>query len=167
MEQLNSILHSKISTVLELVSEDVKKEVDKYLQQYYDEYDPSFGKSMYDLFYHRTNQLRRCCKIKNFKSVGNITSVEIYLDLDSLNYVSQGADAYKSIVSANAGLHGGYDIANISNGQVSWSKISGNTGASYGSGTQIWKEPVTELINKGKLIEIFKRCAKQRGLKIE
>lgn len=164
--QLTKILEPKITSILELVAEDVKREIDKYLQQYYDEYDPAFGKSLKSLFYQRTDQLRKCCKIGKSEISGGTVSIEVCLDIDSLHYSTPGADAYKTVVAANAGLHGGWDVSNLQGGQVSWSAISGNTGESFGSGTQIWEEPMQELIENGKLVAIFKKCARQRGLKI-
>ncbi len=65
--------------------------------------------------------------------------IKVYLDIDSLHYDTKGADAFKTVVAANIGLHGGWDVANLQNGQVSWESISGNTGESFGSGTPIWE----------------------------
>ncbi len=118
-------------------------------------------------FYHRTDQLRNCCKIGKPKISNGKIGIEVYLDINSLNYTTPGADPYKSLVAANSGLHGGFDISNISAGQVPWSSISGNTGDRFGTGTQIWEEPMRELIENGKLVTIFKRCAKQRGLNLK
>ncbi len=81
-----------------------------------------------------------------------------------MNYSTPGADPYKTVVAANSSLHGGWDISNLSNGQVPWYAISGNTGESFGSGTQIWEEPMRELIDNSKLIAIFKKHAKEHGL---
>lgn len=156
--QLSKALESKIKAILDLVAEDVKKEIDDTLDKYCEEYSP--------VYYHRTNQLRNCCKIGKPKiSNGNI-SVEVYLDIDSLKYSTPGADPYKTVVAANSGLHGGWDVSHLPSGQVPWSAISGNTGESFGSSTQIWEEPISELIDNGKLVTIFKKCAKQRGLNI-
>lgn len=162
--QLTKILEPKIRSTIELVAEDVKKEIDKYLQQYYDEYDPAFGKSLKSLFYQRTDQLKKCCKIGKSEISGGTVSIEVYLDIDSLHYSTTGADAYKTVVAANAGLHGGWNVSSLQSGQVSWSAISGNTGESFGSGTQIWEEPMQELIHTGKLIVLFKQCAQKRGI---
>ncbi len=159
MGQFAKALEPKIKEILELVAEDVKREIDDALGEYYDEYSP--------IYYHRTEQLRNCCKISNFKISNGKISVEVYLDIDSLKYDTPGADPYKTVVAGASGLHGGWDISNLSNGQVPWSAISGNTGESFGSGTQIWEEPMRELIDNGKLVKIFKKCAKQRGLNIK
>ncbi len=167
MGQFAKALEPKIVSTLELVAKDVKHEIDDYLQQYYDEYDPSFGKLLTSWFYQRTDQLRNCCKIGKPKISNGKISIEVYLDIDSLNYDTPGADPYKTVVSANAGLHGGWDMEYLSSGQVSWSAISGNTGESFGSGTQIWEEPIRELIDNGKLITIFKKHAKARGLNLK
>ena len=158
-------LAPQVKQTLELVAEDVKKEIDEYLQAYYDEYDPSFGTLLISLFYQRTYQLLNCCKIGMPKIVGNTISIEIYLDIDSLDYNAKGADPYKTVVAANAGLHGGFDIDTME--QIPWGSISENSGQTYGNGTQIWEEPIRELIDKGKLITIFKKYAKQRGLNIK
>lgn len=166
MNDLKKALMSKINTTLELVAEDVKKEIDEYLQQYYDEYNPAEGKSMSSYFYHRTEQLRNCCKIGETEIVNGTARIKVYLDIDSLNYTTPGADPYKTVVAANSGLHGGWNPSDISGGQIPWSTISSNDGTSYGTGTQIWEEPMNELIHNGKLISIFKKCAKQRGLNI-
>ena len=101
------------------------------------------------------------------KIINGKISIEVYLDIDSLHYDQKGADAFKTAVSANSGLHGGWDVANLQSGQVSWESISGNTGESFGSGTQIWEEPIRELIDNGKLVTIFKKHAKARGLNIK
>ena len=165
MGQFAKALESKVVATLELVAEDVKKEIDEALQRYYDEYDPSFGKILSSWFYQRTDQLKNCCKIGQPKISGNTISVEIYLDIDSLSYNTPGADPYKTVVAANSGLHGGWDVSTME--QIPWSVISGNDGTSYGSGTQIWEEPIRELIDNGKLVTLFKKCAKQRGLNLK
>lgn len=165
--QLTKIIEPKITEILELVAEDVKEEIDKYLKKYYDEYDPAAGKSFKKYFYKRTDQLKNCCKIGVPESINGKFSIKVYLDINSLKYDTPGADPYKTIVAANSSLHGGWDTSNLSKGQIPWSTISGNTGESFGSGTQIWEEPMRELVDNGKLIEIFKKCARQRGLNIK
>lgn len=159
INQLAKVLEDKIKATLKLVAADVKKEVDKYLQEYYDEYDPNE--------YFRTEQLLNCCKIRSVKSDGRMVGIEVYLDINSLRYNTKDADAFKTVVAANSGLHGGWDISILQNGQVPWSVISDNDGISYGNGTQIWEEPIRELIDKGRIIAIFKKCAKTRGLDIK
>ena len=165
MGQFAKALEPKVIATLELVAEDVKKEIDEALQHYYDEYDPTFGKMLTSWFYQRTDQLKNCCKIGKPKINGNTISIEIYLDIDSLSYNTPGADPYKTVVAANSGLHGGWDVSTME--QIPWSVISGNDGTSYGSGTQIWEEPIRELIDNGKLITLFKKCARQHGLNIK
>ena len=165
MGQFAKALESKVVATLELVAEDVKKEIDKALQGYYDEYDPSVRASITSFYYHRTDQLKNCCKIGQPKISGNTISIEIYLDIDSLSYNTPGADPYKTVVAANSSLHGGWDVSTME--QIPWSVISGNDGTSYGSGTQIWEEPIRELIDNGKLITLFKKCARQHGLNIK
>lgn len=165
MGQFAKALEPKVVATLELVAEDVKKEIDEALQRYYDEYDPVFGKMLTSWFYQRTDQLKNCCKIGQPKISGNTISIEIYLDIDSLSYDTPGADPYKTIVAANSGLHGGWDVSTME--QIPWSVISGNDGTSHGSGTQIWEEPIRELIDNGKLVTLFKKCAKQRGLNLK
>ena len=165
MGQFAKALEPKVVATLELVAEDVKKEIDEALQRYYDEYDPTFGKMLTSWFYQRTDQLKNCCKIGKPKINGNTISIEIYLDIDSLSYNTPGADPYKTVVAANSGLHGGWDVSTME--QIPWSVISGNDGTSHGSGTQIWEEPIRELIDNGKLIALFKKCAKQRGLDLK
>ena len=163
--QFAKVLEPKVVATLELVAEDVKKEIDKALQDYYDEYDPSVRASITSFYYHRTDQLKNCCKIGQPKVSGNTISIEVYLDIDSLSYDTKGADPYKTVVSANSSLHGGWDVSTME--QIPWSVISGNDGTSYGSGTQIWEEPIRELIDNGKLITLFKKCARQHGLNIK
>ena len=165
MGQFAKALESKVVATLELVAEDVKKEIDEALQRYYDEYDPSVRASITSFYYHRTDQLKNCCKIGQPKISGNTISVEIYLDIDSLSYNTPGADPYKTVVAANSGLHGGWDVSTME--QIPWSVISGNDGTSYGSGTQIWEESIREPIDNGKLVTLFKKCAKQRGLNLK
>ena len=87
------------------------------------------------------------------------------MDIDSLSYNTPGADPYKTVVAANSSLHGGWDVSTME--QIPWSVISGNDGTSHGSGTQIWEEPIRELIDNGKLITLFKKCARQHGLNIK
>lgn len=166
MSQLAKALDHKITAILELVAEDVKQKIDEYLQEYYDEYDPAERTSFTELYYRRTEQLRNCCKIGKPVVNGTTISATVYLDINSLKYNTPGADAYKTVVAANSSLHGGWDVFNLQRGQVPWTAISGNTGESFGSGTQIWEEPMQELIDNGKLVTIFKKCAKQRGLNI-
>ena len=163
--QFAKALEPKVVATLELVAQDVKAEIDDALQRYYDEYDPAFGKMLTSWFYQRTDQLRNCCKIGKPKIVGNTISIEIYLDIDDLSYSAKGADPFKTVVAANSSLHGGWDISTME--QIPWSTISSNDGTSYGSGTQIWEDPMRELFDGGKLITIFKKHAKQRGLNIK
>lgn len=165
--QFAKALEPKVIATLEAVAEDTKREIDNYLQAYYDEYDPLLGGLLGRFFYQRTYQLRDCCKIGKPKIINGKISIEVYLDIGSLSYDTLEADPYKTVVAGNAGLHGGFDISNISAGQVPWSAISGNTGNKFGTGTQIWEEPMRELIENGKLVTIFKKCAKQRGLNIK
>ena len=167
MGQFAKVLEPKIRATLELVAKDVKREINDALQRYYDEYDPAFGKLLTSWFYQRTDQLKNCCKIGKPKIVGNTISVEIYLDIDDLSYSTKGADPFKTVVAANAGLHGGWDIDNLSDGQIAWSAISGNDGSSWGSGTQIWEEPMRELIDNGKLVTIFKKHVKAHVLNLK
>ena len=164
MGQFAEILKSQVVTTLDLVAQDVKAEIDDALERYYDEYDPEFGIMLTSLWYQRTYQLRNCCKIGQPKIVGNTVSIEIYLDIDDLSYSAKGADPFKTVVAANSSLHGGWDVSTME--QIPWSTISSNDGTSYGSGTQIWEDPMRELFDGGKLITIFKKHAKQRGLNI-
>ncbi len=167
--QFAKALEPKVVATLELVAEDVKKEIDKAIDDYYDEYDPnpySEGRLAYKKYwYNRTYQLKDCCKIGKPKISGNTISIEIYLDIDSLQYDTPGADPYKTVVAANSGLHGGWDVGEMV--QIPWSMISNNNGTSYGNGTQIWEEPIRELIDNGKLVTLFKKRAKQRGLNLK
>ena len=165
MGQFAKALEPKVVATLELVAEDVKKEIDEALEDYYDEYDPSIRDSLTSFYYHRTDQLKNCCKIGQPKINGNTISIEIYLDIDSLSYDTPGADPYKTVVAANSSLHGGWDVLTMK--QIPWSTISSNDGTSYGGGTQIWEEPIRELIDNGKLIALFKKCAKQHGLNLK
>ncbi len=167
MSQFTKVLVPKIKIILELVAEDVKNEIDKYLQDYYNEYDMVKRASFAKLYYQRTDQLKNSCKIGKPQINGNVISTKVYLDIDSLKYDTRGASAYKTVRAADAGLHGGWDVSNLQNGQVSWTAISGSPGESFGSGTQIWEEPMLELIDNRKLVTIFKKCAKQRGLNIK
>lgn len=171
IDQLAKVLESKIKATLELVAKDVKKEIDNALDRYYDEYNPDpgdiYARELKQFWYRRTEQLRNCCTIGKSQVANNKISIEIYLDIDSLKYNTPGADKYKTVVAANAGLHGGWDTSNLKKGQVPWATISSNTGKRFGSGTQIWEDPMWELMDNGKLAAIFKKCARQRGLNIE
>ena len=169
MGQFAKALEPKVVATLELVAEDVKKEIDDALQRYYDEYDPmpydDDAMLMKTYWYYRTEQLLNCCRIGTPKISGNTISIEIYLDIESLSYSAPGADSYKTVVAANSSLHGGWDVSTME--QIPWSVISSNDGTSYGSGTQIWEDPMRELFDGGKLITLFKKHAKQRGLNIK
>lgn len=165
--RLTKALEPKIIAILELAAEDTKKEIDEAIQEYYREYNPSVRASYTDFYYRRTEQLKNCCKVGKPVVNGNTISATVYLDIDSLKYDTPGADAYKTVRAADAGLHGGWDVSNLQSGQVSWAAISGNTGESFGSGTQIWEEPMQELIDNGKLVAIFKKYAKAQGLNIK
>ncbi len=156
--QFAKALEPKIRATLELVAEDVKREIDDTLGDYYDEHSPIYYKK-------RTSQLKNCCKIGKPKISNGKISIEVYLDIDSLNYNTPGADPYKTVVAGASGLHGGWDISTME--QIPWSTISSNDGTSYGDGTQIWEEPMQELIDNGKLVAIFKKCAQQRGLNLK
>lgn len=160
------VLKPQVVSTLEKVANDVKKEIDKAINKYYSEYDPSTRQSFTDFYYKRTDQLRNCCKVGEPKISGNTISIEVYLDIDSINYESSGADAYKTVVAANAGLHGGWNTSSFASGQVTWGSISDNDGSRWGSGTQIWEEPVRELFDSGKLVDMFKRYARTYGLNV-
>ena len=142
MKDLAKVLEPRIKATLELVGEDVKKEIDEVLREYENEFDP--------IYYQRTKQILDCCKIGKTKMNGNKISIEVYLDVDSLNYRAKGADPYKTLVAANSSIHGGIDPSNPHGGQIPWSQISSNDGSRHGSGTQIWEEPMQELIDNGK-----------------
>lgn len=167
--QFAKALEPKVVATLKLVAQDVKAEIDKALQRYYDEYDPmpydDDAMLMKTYWYYRTEQLLESCRIEKPVVSGNTISIEIYIDIDSLNYTSRGADPFKTVVAANAGLHGGWDVGEMV--QIPWENISDNTGKSWGTGTQIWEEPMEKLFTKGKLIDSFKRHAKARGLNIK
>lgn len=166
-KELSKAIYQKITAILDLVANDVKAEIDEALDRYYNEYDPRDRAARISFYYHRTNQLKNCCKISKPKLQGNTIIVDIYLDIDSLNYQTDGADPYKTVVSSASGLHGGWDTSHLSSGQVSWQSIKNNDGSRWGSGTQIWKEPMDDLFSNGKLIESFKRHAKEYGLNIK
>ena len=83
------------------------------------------------------------------------------MDIDSLSYDTPGADSYKTVVAANNSLHEGWDTSNFSSGQVTCDSIKDNDGTRRGSGTQIWEDPMRELLDGGKLITLFKKHAKQ------
>jgi len=165
--ELAGALNPQLIAIFEKVADDVKKEIDKALAKYYSEYDPSVRQIVGRYWYDRTDQLRNCCKIGQAKVSGNSVSIEIYLDIDSLNYESPGADAYKTVVAANAGLHGGWDVSSFVKGQTTWDSITDNDGSRWGSGTQIWEEPMNELFGGGKLVSLFKKHAKAHGLNLK
>lgn len=154
LDQLAKMLKPKISTTLELVEKKVKSEIDETLGEYYEEYSP--------IYYHRTNQLKNCCKIGKPKLHNGKVNIEVYLDINSLKYVNTGAEPYKTVVSAIAGLHGGWDTSDLSKGQVPWEKISSNLGKGFGS-----QEPMQELIDNEKLISMFKKHAQVCGLNLK
>ena len=160
-------LKPQVVATLEKVADDVKKEIDKAIDKYYSEYDPSARQIVGRYWYDRTDQLRNCCKVGQPKISGSTITIEVYLDIDSLNYESPGADAYKTVVAANAGLHGGWDVSNFVKGQTTWGSIADNDGSRWGSGTQIWEEPMNELFNGGKLVTLFKKYAKTYGLNLK
>lgn len=170
--QLSKAIISQFEIVLNKVSDKVKERVDQSLEQYYDEYHPEEREQYTTYFYHRTNQLRKCCKISPIiKGLNNIT-VEIYLDVDSLSYTNKGADPWKTVVSADAGLHGGWDFMNPKNDdgsnkdvfyQIPFSSL--NDDSDY-EGTRIWHDPMEELLKGGKLRRYFLEEAKKLGLNI-
>ena len=160
-------LKPQVVATLEKVAEDVKKEIDKAIDKYYSEYDPSARQIVGRYWYGRTDQLRNCCKIGQPKISGNTITIEVYLDIDSLNYESPGADAYKTVVAANAGLHGGWDVSSFVKGQTTWGSIADNDGSRWGSGTQIWEEPMNELFEGDKIVTLFKKYAKAHGLNLK
>lgn len=113
--QFAKALEPKIIATLELVANDVKKEIDEALDRYYEEY--------YPILYERTDQLKKCCKIGNVKISNGTINIDVYLDVDSLKYSTPGANAYKTVVAANAGLHGGcttFEVAVIFATLVAW-----------------------------------------------
>lgn len=167
LNYLAAALKPKILSLLDASAENAKQKIYDHLRQYYDEYDPSSRATHTDFYYRRTRQLRNCCKIGEPQVDSGKISIHVYLDTGALNYATEGADPYKTAVAANSGLHGGWDVSHLSDGQVPWSAISGNTGDMFGTGTRIWEEPMRELIEKGKLVAIFKKCARQRGLNIK
>ena len=159
ISELSTALTPKISAILDSVARDVKSEIDDTLGEYYREYTP--------IYYNRTDQLRDCCKIGKVTKQSNSVVVEVYLDIDSLEYRARGADPYKTVVAANSGLHGGFDPNNVSLGQVPWDIIRSNTGTPYGGGTQIWEKPMQRLLNDREIVALFKKHALSHGIKIK
>jgi hypothetical protein len=169
---LSKAIISQCEIMLNKVAVKVKERVDLALEQYYDEYHPEARSEYTTLYYHRTNQLRKCCKIKPIiKGLNNIT-VEIYLDVESLDYSAEGADHWKTVIAADAGLHGGFEFMNKKNDdgsnkemffQIPFSSL--NEDSDY-KGTRIWHDPMEELLNGGKLRQYFLEEARKLNLNI-
>lgn len=162
---LTKAIISQCEIMLNKVADKVKERVDQELETYYAEYSPEILYGMQTFWYDRTNQLRNCCKISPIvKGLNNIT-VTIYLDIDSLNYSTPGADAFKTVVAADHGLHGGWIINHgVAVEQVPWDEISGDYGDIDGAG--IWSKPMKELLEGGKLRKYFLEEANKLGLNI-
>ena len=160
MNELVRDIQKYLNDLITLVAKDVEKEIDDALAEYYKEYHPKH--------YSRTNQLRNCLRMSKPQITGNNVSIQVYLDIDSLHYSTPGADEYKTVVAADVGLHGGWDVYNQE--VVPWEEINpathGHLGGQY-SGTSIWTDPITEIIDKNKIEKWFLQHAKERGLNIK
>ena len=167
LDQMTDIVILKIESILNKVADKVKARVDQELETYYAEYNPEIMYGMKTFYYDRTNQLRDCCKIKPIKKSGNNISIEIYLDIESLNYSTVGADPYKTVMAANSGLHGGWIVHHgVATEQVPYSELG--EGSNYGDvgGARIWANPMEEMFKGGKLREMFIKYAKESGLNL-
>lgn len=162
--QLTKLIILQFEEILNKIADKVKLRVDEEIETYYAEYSPEILYGMQTFWYDRTNQLRNCCKIKPIvKGLNNIT-VEIYLDIDSLFYSTKGADPWKTVVSADSGLHGGWEVKyGVATEQIPFSEIGDGSG--FGD-TRIWSNPMREFLEEGKLRELFIKYAKDYGLNL-
>lgn len=159
-------MSNDVMAVLEDVANEVKEKVDEYLESYYEEYDPR-KEDARTWYYHRTGQLRNACKVGEPRIYKNKIMIDVYLDVDSLEYNTPGASAYKTVIAANHGLHGGWNVDDKDNKyQVPWSAIEPESESPTANGTQIWSEPMKELLDNGGLDRLFKQFARQRGINI-
>lgn len=164
LDQLTNVIIAKIEKLLDTVAEKVKERIDEELERYYDDYDPAWTSFTRKYFYNRTYQLRNACKISPINKGLNEMSVEIYIDVNSLNYSTPGADPWKTVVAANSGLHGGWVINNgKADRQIPWEDL--NDDSNYGN-VRIWDTPMEELLDSRKLRDIFIDEAKKLGLNI-
>lgn len=161
INELIKELQAELNKIIELIAQDVENEIDNALSIYYQEYHPK-------RYIPRTYQLRNCCHISAPKITGNSISIEVYLDISSLNYTQKGADPYKTVVAADVGLHGGYDITEEK--IIPWKEIDpashSLTGSEY-SGTSIWTDPIEDMIKNRWIQEWFIEHARKRGLTIK
>lgn len=162
--QLSQAIIAKFEVILNKVADKVKQRVDEEIETYYAEYSPEIMYGMKTFYYDRTNQLRDCCKIKPIVKGLNSITVEIYLDIDSLSYSTAGADPWKTVVSADSGLHGGWEVKyGVATEQIPFGEIGDGSG--YGE-TRIWHNPMSELLEGGKLKEMFLKYAKEFKLNL-
>jgi hypothetical protein len=164
---LTKAIISQVEVILGRIADKVKERVDQEFETYYSEYSPEILYGMKTFYYDRTNQLRNCCKISPVvKGLNNIT-VTVYLDIDSLNYSTPGADAWKTVVAADAGLHGGWVVKHgVAIEQIPWDSLNENSDFSDTDGARIWHNPMKELLEGGKLRKYFLEEAKKMRLDI-
>jgi len=155
---------SKIEKLLDTVAKKVKERVDEEIEKYYNEYDPAWDTER-RYWYNRTEQLRNSCKISPIKKGANSLSVEIYIDIDGLNYSTPGADPWKTVIAADTGsLHGGWVIEN---GEAKY-QVPFNQLNQYvdDNGVRIWSNPMNALLDNHGLRDIFIEEARKLGLNI-
>lgn len=159
MKELTEQVIRHIEGIIQAVAEDVQDDIQKALGEYYAEYDPKR--------YKRVDHLKKCCVISDPRKTKDGISIDVYLDINSLQYSTKGADPYKTVVAADVGLHGGWDVFNEE--VVPWDDIKHKpeqkTGSMYG-GTSIWTDPVDKMIQDGSIAKWFKQHALERGLKL-
>jgi len=158
MADLIKNIRKQLDATILLVAQDVQEYIQKELDKYYSEYDPA-------KYIPRTHQLQNCCVVSQPQIINNSIKVDVYLDIESLHYITKGADPFKTVVSADYGLHGGWDIEDKH--IVPWEQISPqNTGDvdTGGNGTSIWTVPITEILTTKKIRQWFMEAAKKYGL---
>lgn len=139
-KQLESFLMKKSRLALLKAQDKVYAIIKRFVYQFYNEYDP--------VVYERTYQLLQSLVQSRIVSHGRGYKVEIYFDIDSLNYITGASPSGEQVMqAAEWGRHGAMGLA-----------------VADFKGTSIWREPL-EILN-AEAINILKNMLISEGIPI-
>ena len=140
-KQLEKFLLKKSRLALLKAQDKVYTIIKRFVYQFYNEYDP--------IVYERTYQLLQSLVQSRIVSDGKGYKVEIYFDLDSLNYTTGSNPSGEQVMkAAEWGRHGAMGLA-----------------VADFKGTSIWHEPLEVL--DAKAIKILVDMLKAEGIPIK
>jgi len=137
---LERVLSQAITDYLNQIANEIQEVIQEFVQQYYDEYQPKR--------YERTMQFLQSCTRTEVEQSGNTLSCKIYIDTDSMNYAGTGAQppSGEEVADwANQGMHGGSGVV---------------------GGSHFWDNSITEIENRGYMLEHFASFLRGKGFRV-